>query len=97
MDQTTGTNYWFKRRRYGWGWTPVSREGWLVVAGFVAALVIPAILIDDRLEDSGWWLGGWFAWLAICVIGMFVVTRRHAPPGKWRWGTKPDDNPAEDI
>jgi len=23
--------YWFKRKLFGWGWTPVTRQGWAVV------------------------------------------------------------------
>ena len=27
---------WFRRKRWGYGWTPVTWQGWLVVALFVA-------------------------------------------------------------
>jgi hypothetical protein len=26
---------WFKRKTYGWGWTPVSWEGWVTTLAFV--------------------------------------------------------------
>lgn len=35
--------YWFKARKYGIGWVPATKEGWLVVLtylGFVAASFI---------------------------------------------------------
>ncbi|MEY2474512.1 MAG: hypothetical protein QOK28_3841 [Actinomycetota bacterium] len=40
-----GTKLWFEPRGWGgWGWTPVSWEGWAVVAAFVAAsLVLSAV------------------------------------------------------
>jgi hypothetical protein len=28
---------WFRRKRWGYGWTPCSWQGWLVTALFVAA------------------------------------------------------------
>ena len=31
---------WFRARTYGWGWTPASIEGWLVLLGFVAVASI---------------------------------------------------------
>src|SRR6266478_5247128 len=34
------THLWFKARSYGWGWTPVSLEGWLVVIAFMVAVAI---------------------------------------------------------
>jgi hypothetical protein len=30
---------WFKARRFGWGWTPCSFEGWLVTVISVIALI----------------------------------------------------------
>src|SRR5712691_11098616 len=30
---------WFKARRYGWGWTPCSIEGWLVTIATAIALI----------------------------------------------------------
>jgi hypothetical protein len=32
--------FWFKRKRYGWGWTPSSTEGWVVLAVYVLILVL---------------------------------------------------------
>ena len=31
---------WFKRKLYGWGWTPVRWQGWVVVLAYVALIVI---------------------------------------------------------
>jgi hypothetical protein len=33
-----GTKVWFGPRRLGWGWTPVSREGWVTTIVAVAAM-----------------------------------------------------------
>lgn len=94
---TNPGRYWFKRRRFGWGWTPVTREGWLVIVAFMIALVGGAVLVGDRMEESGWWMAAWLTWAAAWVIALLILTARHAPPGKWRWGRKPTDNPTEDI
>lgn len=29
---------WFGPKRYGWGWTPVSWQGWLATAAFIAVV-----------------------------------------------------------
>ncbi len=31
---------WFKRKTYGWGWTPVSWQGWLVTLGLVVVITV---------------------------------------------------------
>jgi hypothetical protein len=36
----TTDEYWFRAKRYGWGWgLPVRREGWLVLAGYLIITV----------------------------------------------------------
>ncbi len=40
--------YWFKRKLYGWGWTPATWQGWLVLFASVALLVLNAIRIDKK-------------------------------------------------
>ena len=37
---------WFGPKRYGWGWRPVSWQGWLLVALFVAFVAWNAMRID---------------------------------------------------
>ena len=83
--------YWFKRKRYGWGWTPATLEGWLVIAAFVALIVFGSSLMSDSRTGAAilcWLTGG----------GLLVwATRTHGPEGKWRWGWKPDDDPEKDF
>lgn len=31
--------YWFKRKPFGWGWTPVKWQGWLVILVYIALIV----------------------------------------------------------
>lgn len=39
---------WFKSKRYGWGWTPSSWEGWAVLALYIVGI----IYIFDGLHAS---------------------------------------------
>jgi len=42
----TGTKYWFRAKRYGWGWgLPVAWQGWLVLALFFALVLVGAVAI----------------------------------------------------
>ena len=38
---------WFGPRRFGWGWTPVSWEGWVTSIVFVAAIVLAGSLLSS--------------------------------------------------
>ncbi len=39
---------WFKRKLYGWGWTPAAWQGWLVIVVYVALLVAFSLTIDEN-------------------------------------------------
>jgi hypothetical protein len=32
-------HYWFKRKPFGWGWTPATWEGWVILLLFLAFIV----------------------------------------------------------
>jgi hypothetical protein len=90
--------YWFKRRRYGWGFMPVTWQGWAVVLGYMGIVVflIPAFL--DAPEDVAAREAGFFAiFLTAATAGLLVISFSKGPRPRWRWGRKPDDNPDEDF
>ena len=86
---------WFKRRRYGLGWTPVTWQGWAVVGVVVAVLVggaFPAERAGGAAEAS------YLVVVVVAVAGLVAITRRKGPtPARWRWGTSEDDDPTEDL
>jgi hypothetical protein len=41
---------WFKNKKYGYGWTPVSRNGWIVVLVFVIFLILQIFDLTYKLE-----------------------------------------------
>lgn len=93
------TRLLFKRRRYGYGWTPVTPGGWIIVGVFLTAIVGWSLLVLPRDKQSATmsellvYIGG----IACMIVLLYLVTRRYAPRGKWRWGHKPTDNPDEDF
>jgi hypothetical protein len=41
--------YWFPAKRYGWGWgPPLTWEGWIVVASFLALVVAGIFLVPPQ-------------------------------------------------
>ena len=88
--------YWFKVRRYGYGWVPVTWQGWMVIIVFLALTCAGMLifLIDGYSEDL---LGLIFiAYLGILVTGLVIVSSKTGPKPRWRWGKKPDDDPETD-
>lgn len=88
--------YWFKRRRYGYGWFPVTWQGWLSV-GIAVLLIAGAVMSLLVLPRGPLVLGGYIAAVALIVVGILIVGAKKGPKPKWRWGRKPDDDPKLDL
>ncbi|HML07703.1 MAG TPA: hypothetical protein VK430_06190 [Xanthobacteraceae bacterium] len=76
--------YWFKPKRYGYGATPVTWQGWAVTLGSVVAIVVAALLLLHN-GDKG--PGAWMAFFAIeaVVIAILWIISRRKTDGEWRW------------
>ncbi|MAG38661.1 hypothetical protein CMO90_01090 [Candidatus Woesearchaeota archaeon] len=40
--------FWFKQKKYGYGATPITWEGWLVTAGFIVVVFWQAIKVEKN-------------------------------------------------
>jgi hypothetical protein len=39
---------WFKRKTYGWGWVPSTKEGWLVILVYIILVSMFALTIEEN-------------------------------------------------
>jgi hypothetical protein len=80
---------WFKARAFGWGWTPVSIEGWIVVFVLLALIVAGTGVFIYELNaganprSANLLFIGWIGLLVglAILIGWLKGERPH-----WRWG-----------
>ena len=81
--------YWFRQKKFGYGATPSTWQGWVVTA--VSALaVFGVILSGPTIRDNvlrAVWIG---AGLLITVIVTVSITYRKTEGG-WRWRNGRDD------
>jgi hypothetical protein len=73
--------YWFKRKLYGWGWTPVRWQGWVVILVGVAIFAL-GIRIGDADDAPGAALLGLI--LMLGIIFYFGYKKGEKP--RWQWG-----------
>jgi len=88
-------NFWFKRRRYGYGWVPVTWQGFVAIIIYVGLIIGVAALMDG--EMSGGEVTSYLVFVIIATLLLMVVGFCYGPKPKWRWGSKPSDNPEEDF
>ena len=91
------SNLWFKRRRYGWGWTPVSWQGFITIGLFLAVVLTAAFQLPADVDPTPGQLFIFFGILIVSVAGLAAVGFVKGPAPRWRWGKKPGDNPDEDF
>ena len=84
------TAVWFKPKRYGYGATPVTWQGWAVTLGFLAAIVVAAwLMVGSRTHPQGTDLGAFFLVEAILVALLVVISWRTTDGAwRWRWGNE---------
>ena len=81
--------YWFKRKPFGWGWTPAKWQGWfsvLVYLVFILALVLSKEKNIPGNPDSGSnFLTFALPVIVLTVLLVIVAYKKGEKPG-WQWG-----------
>jgi len=74
--------YWFKRKLYGWGWTPATKEGWFLFTFYIFSIVIIVVRgTEVRALVEG---------LVVTILFLFIVYLK-GEPARWQWGKKDAD------
>jgi len=69
-------DYWFRRRRFGLGWTPCSWQGWAVTFVYLGVVLYYGFSLSARR------LPVWFALAGVLVasVAAMAICRRTGEP-----------------
>lgn len=74
--------YWFRAKRYGWGWgLPCAWEGWLATAAYAALLVTAFLLIHPDQNPAPF-----VTVVMLLSLAMVGLCWWKGEPPRWRWG-----------
>ena len=73
-------NYWFKRKTYGYGWTPCTWQGWLVI---IVALGVFAPLVRQAPNLS---LPVFVFLVGLWAVTLILISYLKGPAPRWQWG-----------
>ncbi|MEK7586103.1 MAG: hypothetical protein AAB477_02645 [Patescibacteria group bacterium] len=81
-----GKKLWFKRKRYGWGWTPSTWQGWLVLIVYLVAMVKSSILVDIYSHSGSDTLIGYALPFILFTTILIIICYKKGEAPKWQWG-----------
>lgn len=77
---------WFKAKLYGWGWVPVTWEGWALTAVYVVTLFGIFNDIDKKVQSgSNILIGNILCFVGLTLFFMVICYLTGEKP-RWRWG-----------
>lgn len=79
---------WFKAKDYGYGWYPVTWQGWVILIVFLLLITSNIIRISITLSYTD--LVVWYLPETLILVGtlIFICYLTGEKP-EWRWGGKP--------
>lgn len=81
---------WFKRKKYGYGWYPVTWQGWLVIVIYLVLLF--AMIASVEALDLSEELSAYIVIIVVTLTTSFLVSISYIKgekPLRWQWGDKP--------
>ena len=81
---------WFKRKSYGWGWTPVSWEGWVIICIYAFMMAFAFSYFDVRSHSGS---DTFINFATPCIFFtsiLILICYKKGETPKWQWGEKSD-------
>jgi uncharacterized membrane protein YhaH (DUF805 family) len=78
--------YWFKRKLYGWGWTPAKWEGWMVIFVFLIFILWVSFSLSSNPMPTDWEIGLFFVKIILLVALLILICYKKGEKPKWQWG-----------
>lgn len=87
--QDNPNHYWFKRKLYGWGWTPVMWQGWGVILGYIVLVVAFSLTIDEFSSHRE--VAFTFVLpVVLLTLALLRICYIKGEKPRWQWGQRND-------
>jgi hypothetical protein len=89
METQTPKKYWFVARTYGYGWTPASWQGWVLLLAYVTALLYVGGRVQT-LQTTRALILEFGVPAVLLTIGFLWIVIKTGEKPRWQWGVKKD-------
>lgn len=72
---------WFKRKSYGWGWTPITWQGWLVIVLYIVFIVSGVADLDHESFKN-------ILLIILATVLLIYICYKKGPKPRWQWGKR---------
>lgn len=79
---------WFRAKNYGWGWYPITWEGWLVTILFILFIVYRSNKVSLMFDTGSSFAFRYAFEVMFSVIPLLIICYIKGESPKWRWENK---------
>ena len=79
-------NYWFRAKKYGWGWSPATWQGWLIIGVYIFLVLFDFNRIDTHSHSASDTLLNFIPETFILTIILIVICYLTGEKPGWHWG-----------
>jgi L-threonylcarbamoyladenylate synthase len=83
--------FWFKRKKYGWGWYPATFEGWFLDFIYIVLLTFIFSSIDKYSHSVSDTLIGIVVPMTALTCIFIIITWLKGEKLRWQWGKRVED------
>ncbi len=77
--------YWFKARKYGYGWTPVTLEGWVTVVIYIVVSIYAFVEVHKDYPTLKQNIIAAIPTFAFVTLILLLILYKKGEPLKWPW------------
>ena len=77
---------WFKAKTYGWGWSPATWEGWVVVGVYVGLLAVIVGRMEGEVHSARETLTEVTVPIVVITAALIAISYWKGERLGWRWG-----------
>ncbi|MEM3374589.1 MAG: hypothetical protein QW757_05535 [Candidatus Woesearchaeota archaeon] len=90
IKKSKKNNIWFKRKLYGFGWYPITWQGWLTTFLFILINFLNALIFNQRilLKNNTTFIDCFIFYfiLTLSSILLIIICFKKGEKPKWSWG-----------
>ena len=81
---------WFRAKKFGWGWTPTSWQGWAVTLLYITSILAHAPYTDIRafIQVPRYFFISLSVPFVVNTIFLLIICYAYGEKPHWRWNGK---------